>query len=102
MADVAMQHGNARRLQSLVHQHPTAGDGAMPRGAYTAKQERKAEHIEKGYEKRGVSKKEAEERAWRTVNAQDKGGKNDGSGRSRSRSAAAKKGWETRRRQSKG
>ena len=33
----------------------------MPRGAYTAKQDRKAEHIEKGYEKRGVSKKEAEE-----------------------------------------
>ena len=28
----------------------------MPRGAYTAKQERKAEHIEEGYEKRGVSK----------------------------------------------
>ena len=70
----------------------------MPRGAYTAKQERKADHIEKSYEKRGVSKKEAEERAWRTVNKQDKGGKNDGSGRSSSRSAAAKKGWETRRR----
>jgi plasmid stabilization system protein ParE len=70
----------------------------MPKGAYTAKQERKAEHIEQSYEKRGVSKKEAEERAWRTVNKQDKGGKNDGSGRSRSRSEAAKKGWETRRR----
>jgi len=70
----------------------------MPRGAYTAKQERKAEHIEEGYEKSGVSKKEAERRAWATVNKQDKGGKNDGSGRSRSRSAAAKKGWETRRR----
>src|SRR5690242_8562930 len=70
----------------------------MPRGAYTAKQERKADHIEKSYEKRGVSKKEAEERAWRTVNKQDKGGKNEGSGRSSSRSAAAKKGWETRRR----
>jgi hypothetical protein len=68
----------------------------MPRGAYTAKQERKAEHIEKGYEK------EAEERAWRTVNKQDKGGKNSGHGRSSSRSAAAKKGWETRRRHGKG
>ncbi len=45
---------------------------------YTSKQKRKAEHIEEGYEKRGVSKKEAEERAWRTVNAQDKGGKNPG------------------------
>ena len=51
----------------------------MPKGAYTAKQERKADHIEKSYEKRGVSKKEAEERAWRTVNKQDKGGKNEGS-----------------------
>ena len=74
----------------------------MPRGAYTAKQERKADHIEKSYEKRGVSKKEAEERAWRTVNNQDHGGKNDGHGRSRSRSEAAKKGWETRRRHGKG
>jgi plasmid stabilization system protein ParE len=74
----------------------------MPRGAYTAKQERKAEHIEKGYEKRGVSKKEAEERAWRTVNAQDKGGKNAGHGRKTSRSEAAKKGWETRRRRGNG
>ena len=44
----------------------------MPRGAYTAKQDRKAEHIEKGYEKRGVSKKEAESRAWATVNKQDR------------------------------
>ena len=74
----------------------------MPKGAYTAKQERKADHIEEGYEKRGVSKKEAEERAWRTVNKQDKGGNNAGSGRSRSRSAAAKKGWETRRRNGNG
>ena len=70
----------------------------MPKGAYTAKQARNADHIAEGYRDKGVSKKEAEERAWRTVNAQDKGGKNDGSGRSRSRSAAAKKGWETRRR----
>ena len=73
----------------------------MPRGAYTAKQDRKAEHIADGYEERGVSKKETEERAWRTVNKQDKGGKNDGSGRTRSRSAAAKKGWETRRKRAK-
>ena len=74
----------------------------MPRGAYTAKQDRKAEHIVEGYEKRGVSKKEAESRAWATVNKQDGGGKNDGGARSRSRSAAAKKGWETRRRRSNG
>jgi len=78
------------------------GGKAMPRGAYTAKQERKAEHIEEGYEKRGVSKKEAEERAWRTVNKQDHGGKNAGHGRKTSRSEAAKKGWETRRRRGDG
>ena len=75
----------------------------MPRGdkdAYTDKQKRKAEHIAEGYEDRGVGKKEAKSRAWATVNKQDKGGKNAGSGRSRSRSAAAKKGWETRRRKS--
>jgi hypothetical protein len=39
----------------------------MPRGdksSYTDKQKRKAEHIEEGYEKRGVSKDEAERRAW--------------------------------------
>lgn len=56
----------------------------MPQGdkdAYTDKQKRKAEHIEVGYEKKGVSHKEAEERAWRTVNAQDGGGKKSGSGR---------------------
>ena len=70
----------------------------MPKGAYTQKQERKADHIAEGYRKEGVSKKEAGERAWRTVNSQDKGGNNAGSGRSSSRSAAAKKGWETRRR----
>jgi plasmid stabilization system protein ParE len=74
----------------------------MPKGAYTQKQERKADHIAEGYRDKGVSKKEAEERAWRTVNKQDKGGKNDGSGRSPSRSAAAKKGWETRRRRGNG
>lgn len=72
----------------------------MPQGdksAYTDKQRRKAEHIEEGYEKRGMSTKEAERRAWATVNKQDGGGKEGGSGRSRSRSEAAKKGWETRR-----
>jgi plasmid stabilization system protein ParE len=74
----------------------------MPRGAYTSKQDRKAEHIEKGYEKRGVSKEEAERRAWATVNKQDKGGKNSGHGRKTSRSEAARKGWETRRRRGHG
>ena len=60
----------------------------MPRGdksAYTDKQKRQAEHIEEGYEHRGVGKKEAESRAWATVNKQDGGGKNPGgSGRKKS------------------
>ena len=57
----------------------------MPGTKYTDKQERKADHIEKGYEKKGVSKKEAEHRAWATVNKQDGGGKKaGGSGRKRS------------------
>lgn len=47
---------------------------------YTDKQKRKAEHIEEGYEKRGVSRDEAERRAWATVNKQDGGGKKGGSG----------------------
>lgn len=57
----------------------------MPRGdksKYTDKQERKADHIAEGYEKRGVSEKEAERRAWATVNKDDGGGKKaGGSGR---------------------
>ena len=92
----------------------------MPRGdkdKYTDKQKRKAEHIEEGYEDRGVSKQEAERRAWATVNKESGGGNKSGSGRGKKdshvsssrggkkaaqnrsdRSAAAKKGWETRRR----
>ena len=53
----------------------------MPRGEtskYTGKQERKADHIAEGYEKRGVGKKEAERRAWATGNKDDGGGKNPG------------------------
>jgi len=93
----------------------------MPQGeksAYTAKQKRQAEHIEQGYEDRGVSDKEAERRAWATVNKESGGGKASGSGRGHAenhepsrrggqigghsqthaeRSAAARKGWETRR-----
>jgi plasmid stabilization system protein ParE len=56
----------------------------MPRGdksSYTDKQKRQAEHIEEGYEKRGVSKDEAESRAWATVNKETGGGKKSGSGR---------------------
>lgn len=57
----------------------------MPQGdksAYTDKQKRQAEHIEKGYEKKGVSSNEAEARAWATVNkTSGGGGKKSGSGR---------------------
>src|SRR6201991_2789729 len=56
----------------------------MPRGdksSYTDKQKRMAEHIEEGYEHRGVSESEAERRAWATVNKETHGGKKSGSGR---------------------
>jgi hypothetical protein len=100
-------------------------EDAMPRGSkakYTDKQKRMAEHIEKGYEKKGAGDKEAERRAWATVNKVTKGGKKSGSGRgmaedhspmrkggqkashsksTSSRSEAAKKGWATRRRNAK-
>lgn len=58
----------------------------MPQGdksSYTDKQKRQAEHIEEGYEDRGVSKTEAERRAWATVNKSSGGGKKSGSGRGR-------------------
>ena len=97
----------------------------MPQGdksKYTSQQQRKAEHIEEGYEKRGVSKKEAERRAWATVNKMDHGAKKPGgsgrgkatdmgpakkggrkggkasASRSASRSASARKGARTRAR----
>lgn len=56
----------------------------MPQGSkekYTDKQKRKAEHIEEGYRERGLSEREAERRAWATVNAIHGGGeKRGGSG----------------------
>jgi plasmid stabilization system protein ParE len=68
----------------------------MPRGdksAYSSKQKRQAEHIEKGYEKHGTSKKEAERRAWATVNKMTGGGKKSGSGRGKkTNKAPARKG----------
>ena len=101
----------------------------MPRGdkgAYTDKQKRKAQHIEQSYEERGVPKETAEARAWATVNKESGGGNKSGSGRGKAenhassrkggrkggaasagrsaadRSAAAKKGWETRRKRGNG
>lgn len=56
----------------------------MPQGdksKYSDKQKRQAEHIEEGYEERGVPEKEAERRAWATVNKETGGGKKSGSGR---------------------
>ncbi|MBX9931882.1 MAG: plasmid stabilization protein [Methylobacterium sp.] len=94
----------------------------MPQGdkrKYTDKQIRKAEHIADSYESRGVPEKEAEARAWATVNKDDGGGKKPGgSGRAKAtghpaarrggtasagrtaeqRSASAKKAAETRKR----
>ncbi len=61
----------------------------MARGSksrYTDQQKRQAEHIEEGYEKRGVGHKEAEHRAWATVNKESHGGKKSGSGRGKSES----------------
>lgn len=61
---------------------PRSKDGTSK---YTDKQERKADHITESYEEKGVSKEEAEARAWATVNKQDGGGKNPGgSGRMQS------------------
>jgi len=56
----------------------------MPRGdksRYSEKQKRMAEHIEEGYEERGVRAEEAERRAWATVNKETGGGNLSGSGR---------------------
>lgn len=66
----------------------------MPRGdkdKYTDKQKRKAAHIEKSYERKGVPADKAEARAWATVNKQSGGGnRTGGSGQTRSdRSKAA-------------
>ena len=94
----------------------------MPRtdkSSYADKQKRRAEHIEKGYEERGVSDEEAERRAWATFNKESGGGDMSGSGRGHSdthessrkgssgespekRSHAAKNGWEIRRRYGNG
>ena len=69
----------------------------MPRGdksKYTGKQKRQAEHIEEGYEKRGLGEDEAERRAWATVNKMTRGGKKPGgSGRGKKvNKAPARKG----------
>ena len=70
----------------------------MARGSkkkYISKQKREAHHIEEGYERRGVSRGEAERRAWATVNKSDKGGRKKGGGgrgKKRSKSSSRKGG----------
>ena len=58
---------------------------------YTDKQKRQAEHIEEGYEERGVSEEEAERRAWATVNKSSGGGKKSGSGRGKAENKGPEK-----------
>jgi plasmid stabilization system protein ParE len=70
----------------------------MPRGSkssYSSKQKRQAAHIEESYKKRGVSSREAGERAWRTVNKQTGGAK--GKKASRSKGGTRRKSGSTRR-----
>ena len=101
------RHAPAARVRSLIGTRATLrrcnrqglnrqGARDTPRAStakYTNKQERQAEHIEGGYEDRGVAKKEAKRRAWATVNAMTGGGKKSGSGRGkRVNKAPAKKG----------
>jgi plasmid stabilization system protein ParE len=63
------------------------------KSAYTEKQKRKAKHIEDGYRERGVSKEEAEKRAWATVNKESGGGNKSGSGKDqKDNQSASKKG----------
>ena len=57
----------------------TRGD----KSSYTDKQKRQAEHIERSEREEGRSKEDAERIAWATVNKQDGGGKQSGSGRKR-------------------
>src|SRR5690606_290472 len=88
---VATRIDRARRLPAhrdiphrRRHDRCRPRSAAMPRGdkdAYTDKQKRKAQHIEKGYEERGVPEDEAERRAWATVNKESGGGNKSGSGR---------------------
>ena len=68
--------------------------------SYSDKQKRQAEHIEAGYESRGMPEKEAERRAWATVNKDTGGGNKSGSGRGNPDSRVSARGtwWQGRRR----
>jgi plasmid stabilization system protein ParE len=75
---------DAALARSLQIQRPMAQGS---KAKYSNKQKRQAEHIEESYEKRGKSKKEAEKRAWQTVNKQTGGGEKSGGGRKATKSA---------------
>lgn len=67
----------------------------MPRdnkSKYSARQKRQAEHIEEGYEERGVKEDEAERRAWATVNKIYGGGLEGRSGNKKQNKEPMKKG----------
>lgn len=74
-----------RQKHALTHRVESESPSAHPqlpptmargsKSSYTDKQKRQASHIEQGYEKKGVSKKTAEARAWATVNKTTGGGK---------------------------
>jgi hypothetical protein len=64
----------------------------MARGdksSYTSKQKRMAEHIEEGYEKRGVGSRESARRAWATVNKETGGGRKRSPARKRKGSSTS-------------
>jgi hypothetical protein len=66
--------GCAKGISAVQNQTtPTMARGS--KSSYSPKQKRKASHIEKGYEKRGVRKRTAKARAWATVNKQEGGAK---------------------------
>jgi plasmid stabilization system protein ParE len=73
----------------IIHSQQEVIMARGSKAAYTDKQKRKAEHIEEGYRKSGVSKKEAEARAWATVNKESGGGKKSGSGRGKKENHAS-------------
>jgi hypothetical protein len=66
--------------------------GRGSKAKYTSKQQRMAEHIEEGYEKRGTPKRTAERRAWATVNKVYGGGLKGGSGHARQNKSPMRKG----------
>jgi hypothetical protein len=64
---VSAGHLERWRYQPVQYKSEAQKEVPMPRGdksSYTGKQKRMAQHIEDGYEKRGIAEDEAERRAW--------------------------------------